>query len=54
MYRPGYREFLARLPVHSAIAVEASRSYSCIVEEMELAGHRPKLCNSFEAKRRMG
>src|SRR6202040_3530683 len=49
-----YREFLARLPAHSAIAVEASRNYSWLVDEMERAGHRPKLCNPLEAKRRMG
>jgi len=49
-----FREFLARLPAHSAIAVEASRNYSWIVDEMERAGHRPKLCNPLEAKRRMG
>ena len=48
-----YREFLARLPAHSAIAVEASGSYSWLVDEMERAGHRPKLCNPLEAKRRM-
>jgi len=30
-----YREFLARLPAHSAIAVEASSSYSWVVDEME-------------------
>jgi transposase len=49
-----FREFLARLPARSAIAVEASRNYSWIVDEMEQAGHRPKLCNPLEAKRRMG
>src|SRR5580700_5543132 len=49
-----YREFLARLPAHSAIAVEASGSYSWLVDEMERLGHRPKLCNPLEAKRRMG
>jgi transposase len=49
-----YREFLARLPAHSAIAVEASGSYSWLVDEMERSGHRPKLCNPHEAKRRMG
>jgi hypothetical protein len=36
------------------IAVEASRNYSWLVDEMEQAGHRPKLCNPLEAKRRMG
>ena len=49
-----YREFLARIPAHSAIAVEASGSYSWLVDEMERSGHRPKLCNPLEAKRRMG
>lgn len=49
-----FREFLSRLPVGSEIAVEASRNYSWIVDEMERAGHRPRLCNPLEAKRRMG
>jgi len=49
-----YREFLTRRPPHSAIAVEASGSYSWLVDEMERCGHRPKLCNPLEAKRRMG
>ena len=48
-----YRKFLARLPPHSAIALEASGSYSWLVDEMERSGHRPKLCNPVEAKRRM-
>ena len=48
-----YREFLARLPPHSSIAVEASGSYSWLVDEMERLGHRPRLCNPVEAKRRM-
>ena len=49
-----YREFLTRLPAHSVIAVEASGSYSWLVDEMEQSGHHPKLCNPLEAKRRMG
>jgi transposase len=49
-----YREFLSRLPARSAIALEASGSYSWLVDEMERAGHHPKLCNPREAKRRMG
>ena len=52
--RERYREFLAQLPPRSAIAVEASGSYSWLVDEMERAGHHPRLCNPFEAKRRMG
>ena len=47
-----YREFLGRLPPQSAIAVEAIGHYSWIVDEMESAGHRPKLANALEAKRR--
>ena len=38
-----YREFLARLPAHSTIAVEASGSYSWLVDEMERSGHRPNV-----------
>jgi transposase len=52
--RQVYREFLARLPAQSAIAVEASGSYSWLIDEMEGLGHRPRLCNPLEAKRRMG
>ena len=48
-----YREFLGRLPPHSAIAVEASGHYSWLVDEMERSGHHPKLANPLEAKRRM-
>ena len=48
-----FREFLTRLPPNSAIAVEATGHYSWIVDEMEGAGHRPKLANALEAKRRM-
>src|SRR5580704_14164840 len=52
--RQVYRDFLSRLPARSAIAVEANGSYSWLVDEMERLGHRPKLCNPLEAKRRMG
>jgi len=48
-----YREFLARLPQSSMIAVEASGHYSWLVDEMERLGHHPKLANPLEAKRRM-
>jgi transposase len=49
-----YCEFLARLPAHSTIAVEASGHYSWLVDEMEQRGHYPKLANPLEAKRRIG
>src|SRR5271157_1356066 len=52
--RQVYREFLARLPAHSAIAVEASGTYSWLIDEMERLSHRPRLCNPLEAKRRTG
>ena len=52
--RDVYWKFLVRLPAHSAIAVEASGSYSWLVDEMERSGHHPRLCNPLEAKRRMG
>jgi transposase len=51
--RHAYSEFLSRLPPRSEIAVEASGSYSWLVDEMERSGHRPRLCNPLEAKRRM-
>lgn len=49
-----YRDFLAQLPAHSAIAVEASGHYSWLVDEMEQLGHHPRLANPLESKRRMG
>jgi hypothetical protein len=49
-----YREFLGRLPAHSAIAVEENGSYTWLVDEMERCGHHPRLCNPHEAKQRMG
>jgi len=49
-----YREFLARLPARSAIAIEASGHYGWLVDEMEQSGHCPRLANPLEAKRRMG
>ena len=49
-----YREFLAKLPPHSVVALEASGHYSWIVDEMERLGHQPRLANPLEAKRRMG
>jgi transposase len=52
--RQVYREFLARLPARSTVAVEATGHYGWIVDEIQRAGHRPKLCNPYEAKRRMG
>jgi transposase len=49
-----YRQFLARLPAKSPIAIEASGHYSWLVDEMERLGHCPKLAHPLEAKLRMG
>src|SRR5580658_1735100 len=52
--RATYREFLNQLPARSPIAIEASRHYGWIVDDMERCGHAPKLTHPLEAKRRMG
>jgi transposase len=52
--REQYRQFLQRLPVGSQIALEASGHYYWIVDEMEAAGHHPRLVHPLEAKKRMG
>jgi len=36
-----YREFLAQLPAHSAIAVEPSSSYSWLVDELAALSDMP-------------
>jgi len=52
--REQYRRYLERLPGGSQIAVEASGHYYWIVDEMEAAGHHPRLTHPLEAKKRMG
>ncbi|HEY7615274.1 MAG TPA: IS110 family transposase [Terriglobales bacterium] len=52
--REQYRQFLQRLPAGSQIALEASGHYYWIVDEMEAAGHHPRLVHPLEAKKRMG
>jgi transposase len=52
--REQYRQFLERLPAGSQIALEASGHYYWIVDEMEAAGHCPRLVHPLEAKKRMG
>jgi transposase len=52
--REQYRRFLEQLPADSEIAVEASGHYYWIVDEMEAAGHHPRLAHPLEAKKRMG
>jgi transposase len=49
-----YRQFLTGFPAGSEIAVEASGHYYWIVDEMEAAGHHPRLVHPLEAKKRMG
>lgn len=52
--REQYRQFLERLPAGSQIALESSGHYYWIVDEMEAAGHHPRLAHPLEAKKRMG
>jgi len=52
--REQYRHYLKQLPANSQIALEASGHYYWIVDEMEAAGHQPRLVHPLEAKKRMG
>jgi transposase len=52
--REQYRQFLKELPSGSQIALEASGHYYWLVDEMEGAGHHPRLAHPLEAKKRMG
>jgi transposase len=52
--REQYRRYLDQLPPGSQIALEASGHYYWIVDEMESAGHYPRLTHPLEAKKRMG
>ena len=51
--REVFRAFLEDLPPGSQIALETSGSYYWLVDEMERAGHRPRLAHALTAKRRM-
>jgi len=51
--RTEFRRFLRTLPAGSSIALETSGCYYWIVDEMEAAGHRPRLAHAMTAKRRM-
>jgi transposase len=52
--REQYRRYLEQLPPGSQIALEACGHYYWIVDEMEAAGHYPRLAHPLEAKKRMG
>jgi transposase len=52
--RTSMREFLAKLPASSNIAIETSGHYYWLVEEMEKAGHHPRLAHALEVKKRSG
>jgi hypothetical protein len=52
--RETYREFLRTLPESSEIALEACGFWYWMVDEMEQAGHLPRLANPTEAKKLMG
>jgi transposase len=48
-----FRAFMKELPPGSKIALETSGCYYWMVDEMERAGHIPKLAHAYAAKRRM-
>lgn len=48
-----FRKFLRELPAHSEIALETSGCYYWLVDEMEQAGHVPRLAHALTAQRRM-
>src|SRR5436309_11892549 len=48
-----FRKFLKELPAGSQIALEPSGCYYWMVDEMERAGHIPRLAHALTAKRRM-
>src|SRR5580693_1684412 len=52
--RETYRQFLASLPAHSPIALEATGHWYWLADEIEEAGHQVHLANAGEAKKRMG
>jgi transposase len=52
--REQYRQFLEGLPAGSQIALEAGGHYYWMVDDMEAAGHHPRLAHPLEAKKRMG
>ncbi len=51
--REVFRKYLRELPPGSEIALETSGCYYWIVDEMEQAGHHPRLAHALTAKRRM-
>ena len=53
-HRQEYIDFLHTLPSASEIALEATGHWYWMVDEMEKAGHHPRLANPLEAKKRMG
>jgi transposase len=52
--REELRAFLASLPPGSPIAVETIGNWYWLIDELEQAGHQPKLAHAREAKRLMG
>jgi transposase len=52
--REAFRRYLSELPAGSPIALETSGSYYWMVDEMEAAGHSPRLAHALTVKKRMG
>jgi hypothetical protein len=52
--REQYRQYLEQLPPGSQIALEASSHYYWIVDEMEAAGHYPRLAHPLGSEEANG
>lgn len=52
--REAFRDYLQRLPAGSPIALETTGTWYWLVDEMERAGHEPKLTHARKAKLLMG
>src|ERR1700737_2221148 len=52
--REQYRRYFPQLPPDSQIALAASGHYYWMVDEMEAAGHHPRLALPRKAKKRTG
>jgi transposase len=48
------RKYLGGIATGSSIALEAGGTYYWLVQEIERAGHRPRLAHPLECRRRMG
>ena len=52
--RDGFREYLTGLPAGSSIAVETTGNWYWVIDEIERAGHVPRLAHAAKSKLMMG